>query len=137
MLHQLRNKHPKNVSLAYLNINSIRNKFNFIPHIIENNIDIMVLAETKLDASFPEHQFTLNGMRKPFRLDISERSGGLLVFVNNDIPSKLLTLYKLPCDIQIIPIEISVRSGKILVLSIYRPPKPKHRLFLSYLNRNA
>ena len=46
--------HPKCVSLAYLNINSIRNKFSSIPHKMDNNLDIFAIAVTKLDSSFPE-----------------------------------------------------------------------------------
>ena len=46
--------HPKCVSLAYLNINSIRNKFSSIPHKMDNNLDISAIAVTKLDSSFPE-----------------------------------------------------------------------------------
>ena len=47
--------HPKCVSLAYLNINSIRNKFSSIPHKMNNNLDIFAIAVTKLDSSFPEN----------------------------------------------------------------------------------
>ena len=90
IIKELRNNnlsHPKCVSLEYLNINSIRNKFSSIPHLIDNNLDIFAIAETKLDSSFPESQFILTGMRKPFRLDITSKKGELLVFVNNDINS--------------------------------------------------
>ena len=72
IIKELRNNklsHPKCVSLGYLNINSIRNKFSSIPHLIDNNLDIFAIANTKLDSSFPESQFILSGMRKPFRLD--------------------------------------------------------------------
>ena len=110
---QLRNNkliHPKDVSLAYLNINSMLNKFSSIPHLIDNNLDIFAIAETKLDSSFPESQFLLPGMRKPFRLDVTSRKGGLLVFVNNYIPSKYLRNSLLPWDIQAISLEINLKQ---------------------------
>ena len=56
IVKELRNNklsHPKCVSLAHLNMNSIRNKFSSIPHLIDNNLDIFAIAETKLDSSFP------------------------------------------------------------------------------------
>ena len=87
--------HPKCVSLGYLNINSVRNKFFSIPHLIDNNIDIFTIAETKLDSSFPDSQFLMPGMRKPFRLDVTSRKGGLLVFVNNDIPCEKMNYEKI------------------------------------------
>ena len=76
----------------------MRSKFSSIPHLIDNNLDIF--AETKLDSSFPESQFLLPGMRKSFRLDATSRKSGLLVFVNNDIPSKYLRSFHLPGVIQ-------------------------------------
>ena len=112
IIKELRNdklNHLKCVSLGYLNINSIRNKFSSIPHLIDNNLDIFAIAETKLDSSFPESQFILPGMRKPFRLDVTSRKGGLLVFVNNDIPSKYLWSLHLPGYTQAILFKIDLK----------------------------
>ena len=117
--------------MGYLNINSVRNKFFSIPHLIDNNIDIFTIAETKLDSSFPDSQFLMPGMRKPFRLDVTSGKGGLLVFVNNDIPCKYLRNFHLPRDIQAIPIEINLKQRKLLVVSIYRPPDQNLDYFLS------
>ena len=63
--------HPKYVSLGNLNINSVRNKFPSILLLIDNNLDIFAIAETKLDSSFPESQFILSELRKPFQLDVT------------------------------------------------------------------
>ena len=38
------------VSLGYLDINSIRNKLSSIPHLIDNKLDILAIAERKLDS---------------------------------------------------------------------------------------
>ena len=99
IVKELRNNklsHSKCVSLGCLNINSIRNKFSSILHLIDKNLVIFAIAETKLDSLFPESQFILSGIRKPFRLDVTNRKGGLLMFVNNDIPSKDLRGFHLP-----------------------------------------
>ena len=37
----------KYVSLGYLNIISIRNRFPSIPHLIDNNLDVFTIGETK------------------------------------------------------------------------------------------
>ena len=70
-------------------------------------------------------------MRKPFRLDASSREGGLLVFVNNDIPSKYLRSFHLPGHIQTIPLETNLKQRMLLVVSIYRPPDQNLDYFLS------
>ena len=87
-LDKLRLKHPKNVILAYLNINSVRNKLHDLHNMINKNVDVLCIAETKLDDSFPEGQFLLDGFHKPFRLDKSATSGGLLCYVNSTIPAE-------------------------------------------------
>ena len=47
--------------LAHININSIRNEFDTLVQQITNNIDILMISETKLDNSFPEGQFLIPG----------------------------------------------------------------------------
>ena len=118
--------------MAYLNINSIRNKFSSIPHLIDNNLDIFAIAETKLDSSFPESQFLLPGMRKPFRLDVTSRKGGLLVFVNNDIPSKYLRSFHIFLDIYI-RFEMNLKQRQLFAVSIFLPPDQNLDYFLHLL----
>ena len=55
--------------LGQLNINSIRNKFSFLASQIGNNLDVLLISETKLDDTFPTAQFLLDGFKKPYRLD--------------------------------------------------------------------
>ena len=57
-LKRLRHSHLNNVIFSYLNINSSRNKFGDLDKIADGrNIDILCIAETKLDESFPNNQF--------------------------------------------------------------------------------
>ena len=55
--------------IAHLNINSLQNKFEFLISLIKDNIDVLMISETKLDQSFPTNQFMINGFSIPFRLD--------------------------------------------------------------------
>ena len=59
MLKDLKIKNHKGIIIAYLNINSIRNKFELLKCIISDNIDILTIAETKLDSNFTTNQFLL------------------------------------------------------------------------------
>ena len=83
-----------NPIFAYLNINSIRNKFNDLQELIKGKSDIVMIAETKIDASFTTAQFLLDNYHQPFRLDINSKSGGILVYVKSSVPSR-----KLKCDV--------------------------------------
>ena len=80
------------VVVGHLNINSIRNKFDFLAHQVQGNIDILMISETKLDESFPLGQFLLDSYSVPFRSDRDGNGGGILLFIREDIPSKLLPM---------------------------------------------
>ena len=75
-IRDLRIKYPKNVVISYLNINWIRNKFENFSSIIEKHVDVLVIAETKLDGTFENSQFRIPGFKQPYRLDVSSNSGG-------------------------------------------------------------
>ena len=132
-MFDLRCKNPSNLNFANLNINSIKNKLENSIEIINENVDIFTIAETKLDGSFPTAQFEIKGYYLPFRLDITNKSGGLLVYIKSSVPCR-----KLPCEnsfnsIQAIVFEINLRNEKWLVISIYRPPSQDSLFFLNSL----
>ena len=100
---------------------------------VGNNVDVLSTTETKLDSSFLKAQFLLPAFQGPLRLDINHRSGGLLVYIKASLPSKILSKFKLPVDIQIIPFEINLRKEKWLFVSIYKPPSQSNQYFLDLL----
>ena len=55
----LRNKHPKNVFLEYLNVNSLRNQFEFINELTKDTSDIFLVTKNKLDPSVSENRFSI------------------------------------------------------------------------------
>ena len=79
---------------------------------------MFTIAETKLDSSFPERQFLLPGMGKPLWLNSTSKKGGLLVFVNNNVPSKYFWSFHLPKDIQAIPFDKKLKRRKLVIFSI-------------------
>ena len=134
-IKQLKQKNPTNLTCSYLNINSIRNKFDNLFDMINQNIDIICLAETKLDNSFPTSRFLVPGYTSPYRLDINSKSGGLLVYIKETIPTKELKQLAIPKSIQILPIEINLRKSKWLIIPIYRPPSAPENLFIDNMNK--
>ena len=47
--------------------------------------DILTVQETKLDKSFPDSQFAIDGYNM-FRRDRKKGGGGIMVYIRNSIP---------------------------------------------------
>ena len=101
---------------------------------ISKNVDILSVAETKLDASFPNSQFLIPGFHEPMRLDITSKRGGMLVYIRSSLPSKIMSNFKLPENNQAIPFELNLKKGKWLLVSIYKPPLQSNSFFLDTSN---
>ena len=121
-LKLLRVRNIGRVIIGYLNINSVRNKFDALKEIASQSLDVLMIAETKLDATFPTGQFTIEGFATPFRLDRNANGGGILVYVRSDIPSHQVNSYKFSAGIECISFEINLRKKKWVLFSVYRPP---------------
>ena len=57
---------------------------------------------------------------------------GLLVYVNENIPSPTLHEYSIHDDIEILCAEINLRKHKWVLLGIYPPPPPSPSLDIIY-----
>ena len=53
-------------------------------------LDVLMITENKLDDSFPEQQFHIEGFNIPFRLDRNRHGGALLLYVRNNINAVFL-----------------------------------------------
>ena len=47
-----------------------------------------MISEIKVNHSFSVGQFLSEGFGTPFRLDRNRNSGGIMLFIRNDIPAK-------------------------------------------------
>ena len=122
VLESIRVKNVNRVIIGHLNVNFIAPKLDAIKLIVPGNIDIMVLCETKLDASYPITQFLIPGFGVPFRRDRNAFGGGLLIYVRSDIPCRQLNRHEFSEDIEGIFLEINFRKSKWLLLGTYHPP---------------
>ena len=120
-LSAIRLKNQKGLIVAHLNINSIRNKFDDLKFLVTKNVDIMIISETKLDESFPESQFLVDGFKKPFRLYRTANGGGLLVYVRDKVPTKEIKQIHIPNAMECLLTEINVSKKKWALLCAYRP----------------
>ena len=78
-LYNLRKQYLQNIIISYLNINAMRNKLNDPKILISNSVNILCIAESKLEESFLNSETALEGFKKPYRLDVTTSNGGLLI----------------------------------------------------------
>ena len=81
--------------IGHININSIRNKFEMLSNSIKGNLDTLMISETKLYLTFPSNQFTIEGYAAPIRFDRNAKGGGIICYIREDIPARLLKIKSL------------------------------------------
>ena len=134
-LKSIRIRNLNKIVIGHLNINSLRNKFDFLVTQVKGYIDILMISETKLDESFPIGPFLIDGYSVPFRLNRNENGGGILLYVRDDIPSKLLSMNS---NIEGFFVEINLHNKKRWLLSCsYNPKRSQISSHLSELSRNT
>ena len=57
---------------------------------MNNNADIPMISETKIDETFPNAQFCTDRYSTSYHLLRNSNGGGNLLYVREDIPSKML-----------------------------------------------
>ena len=59
---------------------------------------------------------------EPFRLDRNRNRGGLMIYIGDDTPRRLLLKHAFPSDIEGLYIELNFKKCKWLLLGTYYPP---------------
>ena len=68
-----------------MNINSVRYKFDELKELLDDTINLLVVAETKLDSTFNDNLFKVEG-HKLLRRDQDGRGGGIMTLQLSDFP---------------------------------------------------
>ena len=58
-----------------------------------------------------------------------------MFYVNEQIPSKVLSLESIPMDIELILLEFTIKIQKWLSVGIYRPPTQNEKYFIDHLSK--
>ena len=118
-----RKEHAKRLIFSHLNVNSIRNKFCELHSILAGNyVDVFGLIETKLDESFPNAQFMVDGFSL-YRADRNIHGGGIMCYVKSDIPHRLRTDISFNGNgIEMITIQLKFKDESVFISIMYRPP---------------
>ena len=95
----------------------------------------VLLSETKRDDLFPTAQFSVNGFCKPYRLNHSSNGRGILLYVRDDIPFRLLADYKMKETLELFFVEVDIRKKKWLLGCSYNPHKNNISNHIHHLNK--
>lgn len=61
--------------------------------------------------------------------------GGIMSYAIEQIPSKVLSLESIPIDIELIPLEFTIKNQRWLCKGIYRPPSQNENYFIDLLSK--
>ena len=118
--------------IGQLNVNSIRNKFHEIKELIKENFNIFLVSETKIDESFPCDMFRIDGFSS-YRLDRDRFGGGLLLYVDENLPSKIIKQENL---YEGLFVEVILDKQKWLIGCTYNPHVQHISEHLKYLQES-
>ena len=76
------------------------------------------MSETKIDETFPLEQFLISGFAKSLRLDRNSWGGGIVLFIRDNMPFRILKPGNLPFKT-----DINLRKKKWLMYCGYNPNK--------------
>ena len=117
----------------HLNVNSYRHKFGYISDMLNKQcVDYLAISETKLDDSFHKSQFMVEGYSL-YRQDLTNSSGGLLVYVRDDLPHRRMVHVEINKDgFESLCLELTIGKSKTILSCIYKHPKVTKELFFKY-----
>ena len=121
--------------IGTLNINSLSSKSDDLKILISGIFDILIITETKLDEAYPISQFHIDGCSMPYRLDRNRNGGGVIIYVREDIPSKILRKHFSPNDIEGIFVEVNFRKSKWLLCGTYHPPSQSDQYYFHNIDK--
>ena len=108
-------------------------KFEMLTNIIQGKLDILLVSETKIDISFPSGQFIIPRFVPPYRFDRNNKGGDLLLYLREDIASKIIFVFKLPIDCFLI--EVNLCRTKWFLGCFYNPHKTYISDFLKEISK--
>ena len=80
-----------------------------------------MISETKIDESFPQGNFLIDGFSSPYRLDRDSKGGGIMLYIREDIPSNFVASDNKP--IESLYVELNLQNVKMLINCSNNPHK--------------
>ena len=105
---------------AHTNSNSLRKKVELLTDKTKGNVGIFLFSKTKVDKSFPNSQFKIDGFSNPYRVDHNEKGGRITLLFREYLPVKDLLTDK---GNETCYVEVILRKTKWLIKYSYNPTK--------------
>lgn len=114
-------KQREGLKICHINAQSLNNKMDELRFTFENSgVDIICVSETWFNANTPDSLLSLNGFNI-FRADRERHGGGVAIYINKKLNSKLCRKSDPNSPIEYIFCEILSFNNRILVGCVYRP----------------
>ena len=95
---------------------------------------MLCIDETKLDSSFPNHQFKIEGYQfPPLRRDKNFKGGGKMVFVRECFIAKQMKNFETK-NAETICLELTIVEKKWCILFAYRPQNTDNEEFFDEIS---
>ena len=95
----------------------------------KTKVDVLCINEAKLDSSFPNHQFKIEGYQVPsLRRDQNSKGGGKMGFVREGFIAKQMKNFETK-NAETICLELTIVKKKWCILFAYRPPSTVKEFF--------
>jgi hypothetical protein len=137
-LRNIRKDNLGNVIISHVNINSLKHKFDYFHSILSEGIlDVLCLTETKLDETYSANLFHCKGF-KCHRKDRNARSGGIMVFIRDDIPHTRMQQYEFHeanTHVENMVFEITIKQFKFHLLVVYKNPNVSSEFFTQVVSQ--
>lgn len=104
---------------------------------MSGRFDILLITETKIDATFSNSQFNVEGFRI-YRVDRNAHGGGLMIFMRNDICFHVITRFNIDVSsfrTESMLLKVRINKSWFAIVGIYRPSHLKLVLFLKLQQR--
>ena len=124
-----RKTNKKECTIALLNVNSLPSKFIEIKEwLVDGVFDILCIQETKIDSTFPNSQFHVNGY-SILRRDRKKGGGGVMIFVRDSITAMPI---KIVCKfVEAILLDLTIGQTRFALIAAYKPPSVNNVPFTS------
>ena len=119
------NKRRANTKIGHINANNIAGFkfFEIRSWLMSGRFNILLITETKIDATFSNSQFNVNGFRM-YRVDVAH-SGGMMIFIRNDICFHVVTRFNIDMSsfrTESMLLKVKINKSWFAIVGIYRPP---------------
>ena len=128
----LRVKNVNRIIIGNVNVNSVSGKINHLELFVQGKIDILII---KLDSTFLTSQFMMNDYWEPYWFERNKNEFGILIYIPEDIPRKVLLDHELTHNIERIFLGLNLRKKNLSIFGSYYPPSRSDEYFFHLVKK--